>query len=76
MFCISLFPTISHPTRIEVNDAVIDNIFSYDVVEKILRGITMNDINDHLPFFFDVENRNIIEKDVRTSRITRCIRHS
>lgn len=51
MFCISLFPTISHPTRIEVNDAVIDNIFPYDVVGKILRGITMNDINDHLPFF-------------------------
>lgn len=39
MFWISLFPTIPHPTRIEVNDAVIDNIFSNDVVGKILRGI-------------------------------------
>lgn len=47
MFCISVFPTISHPTKIEINDAVIDNIFSNDVVGKILRGITMNHINDY-----------------------------
>lgn len=52
LYSLSLFPTITKPTRITGNGAtLIDNIFTNNIESNSLSGILINDISDHLPIF-------------------------
>ncbi len=52
MYSLSLFPMIYKPTRITSKSAtVIDNIFTNAVEGKVVSGILITDISDHLPVF-------------------------
>lgn len=56
MYSMSLFPTITKPTRITSHCAsLIDNIFTNNIKSKLISGILMNDISDHLPVFLIYE---------------------
>lgn len=57
MYSLSLFPVILKPTRITCSSAtLIDNIFTNDNESKIVSGILLSDITDHLPVFATIQN--------------------
>ncbi len=52
MFCLGLYPSITHPSRITRNTAtLIANIFTNVTEGHITGGLLINDITDHLPVF-------------------------
>ncbi len=52
MFCLGLYPSITHPSRIIRNTAtLIDNIFTNVTEGRITGGLLINDITDHLHVF-------------------------
>lgn len=61
MYSNSLFPVIIKPSRITTDTAtLIDNIFTNTIESKIVGGLLINDISDHLPVFaiFQIKNEN------------------
>ena len=61
MYSKSLFPLINKPTRIHNESAtLIDNIFSNNIFDnKLVNGIFLTDISDHLPVFTIVSDLKI-----------------
>lgn len=54
---LGLYPKITEPSRITPHCAtLIDNIFTNDIENNTLRGLLINDISDHLPFFTVYDN--------------------
>lgn len=52
MFCMGLYPSITHPSVITVNTAtLIDNIFTNVTEGNVTGGLLINDVSDHLHFF-------------------------
>lgn len=52
MYSLSLYPTITKPSRITSHSAtLIDNIFTNLLDNKTISGLLVNDISDHLPVF-------------------------
>lgn len=52
LFSLGLYPQITKPSRITTYRAtLIDNIFSNEINNKIVGGLMLNDISDHLPVF-------------------------
>lgn len=52
MYSLSLYPTITKPTRITLHSAtIIDNIFTNVMDFQISSGLFVCDITDHLPVF-------------------------
>ena len=52
LFSHMFFPLITKPTRLTSHSAtLLDNIFTNNPTRKILNGILLNDISDHLPVF-------------------------
>jgi len=50
--CMSLFPSISRPSRITSHSAtLIDNIFTNSIDQTNVSGLMISDITDHLPIF-------------------------
>lgn len=50
IFSIGLYPQITKPSRITTHSAtLIDNIFPNGIENKIVSGLMIIDINDHLP---------------------------
>lgn len=57
MYSNSLFPVIIKPSRITTDTAtLIDNIFTNKIDSKIVGGLLINDISDHLPVFAIFQN--------------------
>lgn len=73
MYSMSLYPTITKPSRITVNSAtIIDNIYTNYLEGKLLSGILINDITDHLPVFviYDCELKLMKEEhEIRQRRV-------
>ena len=69
MYSVSLFPTITMPTRVTSNTAtLIDNIFCNNIMkEEAISGILYTDISDHYPVFY-------IDHSLKKN-IQRCIYH-
>ncbi len=52
VFCMGLYPTITHPSRITTNTAtLVDNILTNVTEGNLTRGLLINDVSDHLPVF-------------------------
>lgn len=66
MYSICLFPTILRPTRIICDSAtLIDNIFINDIGNRVISGLLISDIIDHLPVFGTVPN--VLKTDRKTN---------
>ena len=64
MYSMSLYPTITRPTRITTHSTtLIDNIFINIIDKKIVSGIIMNDATDHLPVFVVIKGETRTNKD-------------
>ena len=63
LYSLGLFPTILKPTRITTDSAtLIDNIFTNTIENKIISGLLLNDISDHLPVFTTLQYSNFTKK--------------
>lgn len=63
-----LYPMITKPTRVTTHSAtIIDNIFT-NVHDKLISGIFMTDVSDHLPVFIIYEKKSydIVQDDFTT----------
>lgn len=59
MFSLSFYPLIVKPSRITKDSAtLIDNIFTNVMDEKIISGLLVTDVSDHLPVFAALEMKN------------------
>ena len=72
MYSMSLYPTITRPTRITTHSAtIIDNIFTNVIDKKISSGIIINDATDHLPVFTVIKDGIRNNKDQKIHIISR-----
>lgn len=74
MYSMSLYPTITKPSRITADSAtIIDNIYTNYLEGKVLSGILINDISDHLPVFviYDCEFKSMKEEQETRQRRVR-----
>ncbi len=63
MYSLSLFPTITKPSRITSQSATLtDNILTNNIEDNFTSGLLINDISDHLPVFM-IHNCECILKD-------------
>ena len=54
-------PLINRPTRITAHSAtLIDNIFTNHFTPRVLKGIVISDLSDHLPVFAYVSDDSFI----------------
>ena len=59
MFSLSFYPLIVKPSRITRDSAtLIDNIFANVMDDKIISGLLVTDVSDHLPVFAVLEMKN------------------
>lgn len=72
MYSTSLFPEITRLSRITSHCAtLIDNIFSNDIDNRIISGLLINDISDHLPVFTVFESIDRKNKQVKQTEYGR-----
>lgn len=66
------FQLISKPTRItSQSETVIDNIFTNIIDGKVVSGILITDVSDHLPVFAVHENYCYNVKETTTKKLAR-----
>ena len=71
---VGLLTTILKPTRITTDSAtLINNIFTNEIGNRVLSGLLINDISDHLPVFATLQNFSK-ENTQRNSKIAKMIR--
>ena len=71
MYTMSLYPSITRPTRITTHSAtLIGNIFTSVIDRKIVCGLLINDISDHLPVFITLQSSTRTKKDSKTTILT------
>lgn len=59
MFSLSFYPLIGKPSRIIKDSAtLIDNIFTNVMGEKIIRGLLVTGVSDHLPVFTVLDTKS------------------
>lgn len=83
MHSLSLFPTITRPSRITSHSAtLIDNIFTNVTENKTISGLLISDIIDHLPVItvYDNNYRTEIEehkqyRQIRTEETIATLKH-
>ena len=72
MYTMSLYPSITRPTRITKHSAtLIDNIFTNVIDRKIVSGLLINDISDHLPVFTTLQSSTRTKTDCKITILTR-----
>ena len=60
MHSVGLYPLIVRPTGITTHIAtIIDNIFTSLVNDKMISGLIVDDISDHLPIFTIYNTTNV-----------------
>ena len=74
VFCMGLYPTITHPSRITVNTAtLIDNILTNVTEGNLTGGLLISDVSDHLPVFAAFESSAERNYQKETRNLTRKI---
>lgn len=84
MYSLSLYPTITKPSRITSHSAtIIDNIFTNNMENLVTSGLLICDLSDHLPVFslYDYSFNNKISvksvyKRIRTEETISDLNHS
>ncbi len=74
MHSLGLFPTILKPTRLTSDTATpTDNIFTKEIGNKVVSGLLINDINNHLPVFATLQNflKTNIQRNSNTFKLIR-----
>ena len=62
IYMMSLYPTITKPSRITSHSAtIIDDIFTNNMENKIVNRFLVKDISDHLPVFAIYTNHKLME---------------